>query len=51
MNQTNNTCVACDFLRKTFPKADEMTNREYWLFTEVFVYLHNGKDYCEVNYE
>jgi len=22
------------------------TNREYWIFTEIFVYLHNGKDYC-----
>ena len=28
---------------------DEMTNREYWLLTELFVYLHNGKDYCNFN--
>jgi len=24
-------------------------NREYWLFTETFVYLHNGKNYCDGN--
>jgi len=22
------------------------SNREYWIMTEIFVYLHNGKDYC-----
>jgi len=22
------------------------SNREYWMITEIFVYLHNGKDYC-----
>jgi len=27
---------------------DGMTNREYWIMTEVFVYLHNGKDYCTI---
>lgn len=24
-------------------------NKQYWLFTELFVYLHNGKDYCDCN--
>ena len=23
------------------------SNREYWIMTEIFVYLHNGKDYCD----
>ena len=23
-----------------------MTNREYWIMTEVFVYLHGGVDFC-----
>jgi hypothetical protein len=23
--------------------------REYWKFTELFVYLHNGKDWCDCN--
>lgn len=22
------------------------SNREYWIMTEIFVYLHEGKDYC-----
>ncbi len=24
-----------------------MSNREYWIWTEVFVYLHEGADHCE----
>ena len=24
-----------------------MSNREYWIWTEVFVHLHNGVDHCE----
>lgn len=39
-------CEHCSFISKTFPPAVQMTNREYWLMTEVFVYLHGGKDYC-----
>lgn len=27
--------------------GDPQSNREYWLITEIFVYLHNGKDYCD----
>ena len=23
-----------------------MSNREYWIWTEVFVHVHRGKDYC-----
>ncbi len=22
------------------------TDRDYWLWTELFVYLHDGSDYC-----
>ena len=46
-------CPHCEFLSKTFPGCPgsgekyPMSNREYWLFTEVFCYLHNGKDECE----
>ena len=46
-------CKHCSFISKTFPSADQMTKREYWLMTEVFVYLHGGKDYCDnknINY-
>ena len=26
--------------------GDIQSNREYWLITEFFVYLHEGKDFC-----
>ena len=35
------------FIHKLFKPADDSTEREYWIMTEVFVYLHNGHDYCE----
>ena len=41
-----NKCKHCKFIEKTFPKASEMTDREYWMFTEVFCYLHDGNDFC-----
>ena len=27
--------------------GEPQSNREYWIMTEIFVYLHNGKDYCD----
>lgn len=27
--------------------GEPKSNREYWIMTEIFVYLHNGKDYCD----
>ena len=27
--------------------GEPQSNREYWMMTEIFVYLHNGKDYCD----
>ena len=47
-------CKHCKFLDKIFKPIFEMpdcSNREYWIFTEMFVYLHNGKDYCEISNE
>ena len=44
-------CKHCEFIDKTFGeilKSIDSTNREYWLMTEVFVYLH-GSDVCENN--
>lgn len=41
-------CQHCEFIEKTFGdilKTKDSTNREYWLMTEVFVYLH-GSDVC-----
>ena len=23
------------------------TKRDYWIFTEIYVLIHNGKDWCE----
>ncbi len=40
-------CPHCKWMKETFDYAEESTNREYWIMTEVFVYLHNGKDYCD----
>jgi len=31
--------------------GDPQSNREYWIFTETFVYLHGGKDYCNCQQE
>jgi hypothetical protein len=40
-------CPHCAFLHNIFTDSiAEMTNREYWLFTEMFVYLHHGRDHC-----
>lgn len=38
-------CKHCEFLEKVFNVKD-ITPREYWIFTEIFTYLHDGKDYC-----
>jgi len=38
-------CKHCEFLTKTFYKPFK-NNYDYWIFTEVFVYTHKGKDYC-----
>jgi hypothetical protein len=42
-----NKCPHYEFLNETFGTIKKATNREYWLYTEVFTYLHNGKDYCD----
>jgi len=38
-------CLKCNLLKKVFKKINN--NYEYWLMTELFVYLHNGKCYHE----
>jgi hypothetical protein len=47
-------CPHCKFISETFRPIQcgalsepQGTNREYWLMTEVFVYLHGGEDYCD----
>jgi hypothetical protein len=42
-----NECPHCKFISETFKNAENSTDREYWLMTEVFVYLH-GSDVCSM---
>ena len=44
--ETKPECPHCKFMEELFKEDDIKTNREYWIMTEVFVYLHDGKDYC-----
>ena len=37
-------CPHCKFM---LTLGEIQTNREHWLITEMFVYLHNGKCYCD----
>lgn len=39
-------CRHCKFISEVFPK--DLTDREYWIMTEMFVHLH-GADYCNQN--
>lgn len=39
-------CKHCEFLDGRFYTEGNKTDREYWLWTEVFVYLH-GTDICD----
>lgn len=39
-------CEKCILVELVFPPDKELTPYEYWLLTELFVYLHDGKDYC-----
>lgn len=49
--EPNRTCKHCQYLHDLFGGLLDVSKREYWLMTEVFVYLHNGKDYCNGNKE
>jgi hypothetical protein len=42
-----NKCKACKIIDDIFYKYKPIkSNYDYWLMTELFVYLHDGKDYC-----
>ncbi len=45
------SCPHCKFMEELFKDDDIKNNREYWIMTEVFVYLHEGKDYCDYGKE
>jgi len=40
-------CPHCEFIQKVFCTGSYDSKREYWLMTEVFMHLHNGKDHCD----
>lgn len=44
-------CPHCDFMEELFKEDEIKNNREYWIMTEMFVYLHNGKAYCDYKKE
>jgi len=44
--EINKKCKHCEFLYQTFGEIEQLNPREYWLFTEIFVYLH-GSDECK----
>lgn len=43
----NKKCKHCEFLYQIFGKTEKLNPKEYWLFTEIFVYLH-GSDECNL---
>ncbi len=43
-NALNGMCKSCKIVKKITDKAKN--NYEYWIATEVFIILHNGKDCC-----
>ena len=38
------SCIKCDLLMELFDGTPK-TNRDYWIMTEIFVYIHGG-DVC-----
>ena len=41
------SCEKCGLLMELFEGTPKM-NRDYWVMTELFVLLHDGKDHCTV---
>lgn len=39
-------CPKCEILLELYDQVPQ-TNRNYWLMTELFVMIHNGKDVCD----
>ncbi len=51
-NNNDIKCPHCRFLNETFMpilRRKDSSKREYYLMTEVFVYLHDGNDFCNFN--
>ena len=39
------SCKKCGLLMELFERTP-LTNRDYYAMTELFVFLHDGKDHC-----
>ena len=40
-------CALLIELFENLVKTGKSTNRDYWIMTELFVLIHDGRDYCE----
>ncbi len=40
-------CVDCRNLMELYSGIANPSDRQYWLATELFVKLHDGRDFCE----
>ena len=45
--QKTSDCEACNALNEIAKLFSEYSNKTYYHLTELFVELHDGKDYCE----
>ena len=43
--EVDEKCPNCKLVFKIFPEI--LTDFDYYLMTEVFVKVHDGKDYCD----
>ncbi|KKM61022.1 hypothetical protein LCGC14_1535880 [marine sediment metagenome] len=41
----NTYCQKCNLLIELFERTPK-SNRDYWIMTELFVFLHDGLDVC-----
>jgi len=48
-NNQMNECKHCEFLYQIFGEIEKLNPREYWLFTEIFSYLHDGDECKKTN--
>lgn len=40
-------CDKCELLSELFERTPKCP-RDYWMMTELFTMLHDGKDYCDI---
>ena len=40
-------CKKCEYLMDLFERIKNPTNRDYWVMTEIFMFMHGNKDFCD----